>query len=75
MNMQRFNKPSVHIALLFMIVLVFYAHTFDAGFMFDDYTHQLMLTLSENNQRELNLFNFVTTPEEVKYYTEMTAIP
>lgn len=75
MNIKRLNKPSLHIAILIFIVLVFYAHTFDSGFMFDDYAQQEMLKLIRNNQRGMNMFNFITTPEEVSYYTQMTALP
>ena len=75
MNIKGFNKPSVHIVMLILIVFIFYAHTFDSGFMFDDYAQQEMLKLIRNNQREMNIFNFITTPEEVNYYTQMTVIP
>ncbi len=75
MNMKRFNKSSVHITILVLVVLVFYAHTFDAGFVFDDYAQQEMLKLIKNDQREMNMFYFTSTPEEVDYYIQMTAIP
>ncbi len=73
--MQRFNNPLLHSALLIVIVFLFYAHTFDAGFMFDDYAQQEMLKLISRGEREVNIFNFVTTPEEATYYTRMTAVP
>ena len=73
--MQRFNSPILHAALLIVIVFLFYAHTFDAGFMFDDYAQQEMLKLISRGEREVNIFNFVTTPEEATYYTQMTAVP
>lgn len=73
--MKRFNKSSVHITILVLVVLVFYAHTFDAGFVFDDYAQQEMLKLIKNDQREMNMFYFTSTPEEVDYYIQMTAIP
>ncbi|MCK5255102.1 MAG: glycosyltransferase family 39 protein, partial [Deltaproteobacteria bacterium] len=75
MNIQRFNKSSVHITILVLVVLVFYAHTFDAGFVFDDYAQQEMLKLIKNDQREMNMFYFTSTPEEVDSYIQMTAIP
>ena len=75
MNMKRFNKSSVHITILVLVVLVFYAHTFDAGFVFDDYAQQEMLKLIKNDQREMNMFYFTSTPEEVDSYIQMTAIP
>ena len=75
MKIKKLNKPSVHITFLILIVLVFYAHTFDSGFMFDDYAQQEMLKLIKNNQREMNIFYFTTTPEEVSYYARLTAIP
>jgi len=43
--MQRFNNPLLHSALLIFIVFLMYTHTFDAGFMFDDYAQQEMLKL------------------------------
>ena len=73
--MQRFNNPVFHCALLIFIVFLLYAHTFDAGFMFDDYAQQEMLKLISRGEREVNIFNFVTTPEEATYYTQMTAVP
>ena len=75
MNMKRFNKSAVHITILVLVVLVFYAHTFDAGFVFDDYAQQEMLKLIKNDQREMNMFYFTSTPEEVDSYIQMTAIP
>ena len=72
---KRFNKTSIHITILILTVLVFYAHTFDSGFMFDDYPQQHMLKLIKDNQREMNMFNFITSPEEVRKYTQMTVIP
>jgi len=73
--MQRFNNPLLHSLLLIVIVFLFYAHTFDAGFMFDDYAQQEMLKLISRGEREINIFNFVITPEEATYYTQMTAVP
>jgi len=73
--MQRFNNPLLHSALLIFIVFLMYTHTFDAGFMFDDYAQQEMLKLISRGEREVNIFNFVTTPEEATYYTQMTAVP
>jgi hypothetical protein len=73
--MQRFNNPILHAALLVVIAFLVYAHTFDAGFMFDDYAQQEMLKLISRGEREVNIFNFVTTPEEATYYTQMTAVP
>ena len=52
MNIKRFNKPSVHITFLILVVLIFYAHTFDSGFMFDDYPRQEIRKLISNNERE-----------------------
>lgn len=75
MNIQRLNKSSIHITILVLVVLVFYAHTFDAGFVFDDYAQQEMLKLIKNNQREMNMFYFTSTPDEVDHYIQMTAIP
>ena len=34
-----------------------------------------MLKLIKNDQREMNMFYFTSTPEEVDYYIQMTAIP
>ncbi len=73
--MKRLNKTSIHITILILVVLVFYSHTFDAGFVFDDYAQQEMLKLIKNGQREMNMFYFTSTPEEVDYYIQMTAIP
>jgi hypothetical protein len=75
MDIKRFNKPSFHIAFLILMVFVFYAHTFDAGFMFDDYVQQEILKQIKNGEREMNMFNFITTPEEVREYIQMTVIP
>ena len=75
MDIKRFNKPSIHFAILILIVFIFYAHTFDSGFMFDDYAQQEMLKRIKDNEREINIFNFITTPGEVRYWTQMTAIP
>jgi len=75
MNISQLNRTSVHITVLVLVVFVFYVHTFNSGFMFDDYAQQEMLKRIKNNQREMNMFNFITTPEEVKYFTQMTAIP
>jgi len=75
MNIKGLNKSSVHIVILILVVLILYAHTLDSGFMFDDYAQQEMLKLIKNNKREMNMFNFITSPEEVRYYTQMTAIP
>ena len=75
MDFKRFNKPPLHIALLIAVTFFIYAHTFDAGFIFDDYAHQEMLKLISANEREMNLFSFITTPEEASYYIQMTAVP
>jgi len=75
MPIKPFNKPSFHIAFLIFITFMVYSHTFDAGFVFDDYAQQEMLKLITSNQREMNLFNFIRTPEEATYYTQMTAVP
>jgi hypothetical protein len=75
MPIKRFNKPSFHIAFLIFITFMVYAHTFDAGFVFDDYAQQEMLKLITSNQREMNLFSFIRAPEEATYYTQMTAVP
>ena len=75
MNIKRFNKPPFHISLLIAVTFIIYAHTFDAGFIFDDYAHQEMLKLITANEREVNLFSFITTPEEANYYIQMTAVP
>ena len=75
MNFKQLNRTSVHITALVLVVLVFYVHTFNSDFMFDDYAQQEMLKLIKSDQREMNMFNFITTPEEVEKYTQMTAIP
>ncbi|KPJ61732.1 MAG: hypothetical protein AMJ42_01060 [Deltaproteobacteria bacterium DG_8] len=75
MKIKGLNKTSAHIAILILVVLIFYIHTFDSGFMFDDYAQQEMLKRIKNNQREMNMFNFITTQEEVREYIEMTVIP
>ena len=75
MPIKRFNKPSFHIAFLIFITFMVYSHTFDAGFVFDDYAQQEMLKLITGSQREMNLFSFIRTPEEATYYTQMTAVP
>jgi hypothetical protein len=75
MPIKQFNKPSFHIAFLIFITFMVYSHTFDAGFVFDDYAQQEMLKLITNNQREMNIFSFIRTPEEATYYTQMTAVP
>lgn len=75
MPFQRLNKSWVHITTLVLVVLVFYAHTFDAGFVFDDYAQQEMLKLIKDDQREMNMFYFTSSPEEVHHYIQMTAIP
>jgi len=84
--MKRFNRPAVHIAILVITVFIFYAHTFDDGFMFDDYIHYQMIKLYKDSQRGMNIFykdgqrginifDFVGSPEEVSYYTQLTAVP
>lgn len=75
MNMQRFNKPSVHVVILIMVVFVFYAHTFDSGFIFDDYLHQEMLKQMKEHEREMNIYYFINSSEEVTQYTKTTALP
>jgi hypothetical protein len=75
MNIKRFNKPSIHIAALILIVFAFYAHTFDSGFIFDDYIHQELLRLMKNHEREMNIYYFANSPEEVAQNTKMTALP
>ena len=45
MPIKRFNKPSFHIAFLIVVTFMVYSHTFDAGFVFDDYAQQEMLKL------------------------------
>jgi len=75
MDFKRFNKPPFYIAFLTAVTFIIYAHTFDAGFIFDDYAHQEMLKLISANEREMNLFSFITTPEEANYYIQMTAVP
>ena len=75
MSIKQFNRPSVHIVILVLTVFIFYAHTFDAGFVFDDYSQQGILTLIKSGEKEMNIFNFITTPEEVRYYTQVTSLP
>lgn len=75
MDLKTFTRPLFSIAFLTAITFLVYSHTFDAGFIFDDYAHQEMLKLISAGQREMNLFNFITTPEEATYYIQMTAVP
>jgi hypothetical protein len=75
MNIKRFNKPSVHLFLLVLVSFGFYAHTFDAGFVYDDYVHNGMIKAIKSNNFEMNIFRFATTPQEVDLYTQMTALP
>ncbi len=75
MDSKVFSKASIHIVLLIAVTFILYAHTFDAGFVFDDYAHLEMLKLITAHERELNLFNFITTPDEATYYIQMTAVP